>query len=217
MDINGYLWHLCKQNNRCLYVSSMNTLVLAKNGSIKKLWGNVDLNEKEIIFISWNPSGSHWILLVVDLLQRNLLYLDPLEQPCLDTSLSVKAAKDLTNTLLKKKFNCFIVSVEARTRLIQQDLWSCGVFVCMYAKLLATGGDLCPSPYYLSNFRKEIFETLSGNCLKSKKGNKDKYFICDKAEHGDWIACTRCDQWMHCYCARTTKEEGEINDDFTCP
>ena len=91
--INSYLWQICKENCTCLYVSSMNASVLEKGGSVKKMWENTNLQDKEFIFMPWNPSGSHWILLVVDLLRSTLLYLDTLEQPCLDTSFFVKTAK----------------------------------------------------------------------------------------------------------------------------
>ena len=74
--------------------------------------------------------------------------------------------------------------------------------------MLATGHNLCPPINRISNFRQEIFKTLAGNCLKSER-EKDCCFLCDKAEHYDWIACTRCDQSMHCFCAKTTKEEGD--------
>ena len=215
--INGYLWRICKQNSNCLYVSSTNVLVLQNGGSITKMWKGIKLHETKFILMHWNPSGSHWILLVVDILQRTLIYLDPLEQPCLDTSLSVKTAKDFTNTLLLKKFSCCIDSVQTRTRLMQQDMSSCGVFVCMYGKKIATGGDLCPSWKWLKNFRKEIFDTLSINCIKNRRENKNKCFLCEKVEYGDWIACTRCGQWMHCHCVPINKQEGELDDDFTCP
>ena len=57
--INGYLWRICKENTKCLYVSSMNVLVLEKGGSVKKMWENMDLQDKELIFMPWNPSGLH--------------------------------------------------------------------------------------------------------------------------------------------------------------
>ena len=56
----------------------------------------------------------------------------------------------------------------------------------------------------ISNFRQETFKTLAENCLKSER--KKKVLLCNKAEHYDWIACMGCDQWMHCFCAKTTKE-----------
>ena len=214
--INSYLWCICESNKLYLYVSSMINQILEKGGSIKKLWENVDLTCKKFIFIPWNPSNFHWILIVVDIAQQKMMYLDPAEEPCVATSMYVASAKNIANVLLRKKLDSSVSTVECPRRLMQRDGSSCGVLVCLHAKIIADGKDLCSSWNSIKNFRKEIYSALAGNCLKSKR-KKEKCFLCKDLDLPDWIACARCGQWMHSSCVQMTQAEAERAENFICP
>ena len=211
--INSYLWQICRQYNNCLYVCSSTALLLQKHSCIKRLRNGIDLGSKKLMFIPWNPNNMHWILLAVDIDQKKLLYLDPMERPCLTTSESVADAKDLVNYLLSQKFHCNIKSVEATTRSMQKGTESCGVYICMYAKCLAKEEDLCNLRSYSTPYRKEIFEKIAGNCLQDKCFNKKECRVC----HGfdfvkEYITCTRCKQKYHIQCLRLGERPSSTND-----
>ena len=213
--INSYLWQLCKQNHYCIYASSTITQIIDNGKNIKNLWKDEQLQNKKLIFLPWNPFGTHWILLVVDITNRKMLYLDPLQLSTAPTMLMLRAEK-LVDKLLLEKFSFCVESVEELKRFLQPDQDSSGVVVCIYAKLLAAGKPLLKNPLPITVSRKQIYDTIAGNCLKSK-GKKNQCHLCDDVEKTEWIECTRCSQWMHCSCAGIALSEGHKYDNFICP
>ena len=213
--INSFLRQLCKQNHHCIYASSTITQIIENGKSIKNLWKGEFVKKKKLVFLPWNPFGTHWILLVVDITNRKLLYLDPL-QLCTAPNMMMVRAQKLVNKMMVEKFSFCVKSIEAPTRFLQPDQDSCGVIVCMYAKLLATGKPLDLIPLSVTSFRKQIYEIVAGNCLKLK-WNKNKCHLCHDAEKTEWIECTRCSQWMHCSCAGISPSQGQKCNNFTCP
>ena len=130
--INSYLRQLCKQNHYCIYASSTITQIIENGKSIKNLWKDEQLQNKKLIFLPWNPFGTHWILLVVDITNRKMLYLDPLQLSTAPTMLMLRAKK-LVDKLLLEKFSFCVESVEELKRFLQPDQDSCRVVVCIYA------------------------------------------------------------------------------------
>jgi len=80
--------------------------VLKNCSSIKRLglWHAYDFSDKQYIFVPWNPCGSHWLLLTIDICKR-LLYLDPMQQPFVSNSQSVCDAKAMRDHLMNDKFD----------------------------------------------------------------------------------------------------------------
>ena len=130
------MWNVCLKNTSCIYASSTVAEILKRKGSIKRLWADQQLDNKQMLFMPWNPSGCHLILLAVNIRQQLLLYLDPMELPCLVTNTLVHEGRHLIDILLQTKFQTQIKSVQAPLRVMQKDSSSCGVLVCLYAKLL---------------------------------------------------------------------------------
>ena len=127
-------------------------------------------------------------------------------------------AKRMADFLMKIKFQFVTTSVEAPARTFQKDLNSCGVYVCMYAASLANDIDLCQLRGTSGSYRKEVYDKVAGNCLVKSSLNKNKCRLClDSRSLEDWVACTRCEQWYHCACIQTTKEEAEKDDILVCP
>jgi len=215
--INSYLWWLCQKHSHCLYVSAATVQVLEKGRSIKRLWDGISTKGKQFIFMPWNPTTTHWILLVIDLDNRKLLFLDPACTPCLKTTSIVCTAKHMVNRLLFEKFGFVLDSVATKTRIMQTDSSSCGLFVCLYAKMIANNEDMCPSIMSIFSISRHIFEAIAGNCLIHKKYNKQQCPLCKDQTKSDWIECTRCKQWLHCQCAGVTIENAKRDDFFVCP
>ena len=130
--LNSYLWQLCKQNHYCIYASSTITQIIENGKSIKNLWKDEQLQNKKLIFLPWNPFGTNWILLVVDIANRKMLYLDPLQLSTAPTMLMLRAKK-LVDKLLLEKFSFCVESVKELKRFLQPDQDSCRVVVCIYA------------------------------------------------------------------------------------
>ena len=217
MVIDSFLYRLCLQKSECLFVDTATTQLLQRQESINRLWINKTENTT-FVFIPWNPSGMHWILLAVHVISRKLLYLDPIEQPCIATSVTVAMAKRMVDFLMKIKYQFVTTSVEAPARTFQKDLNSCGVYVCMYAASLANDKDLCQLRGTSGSYRKEVYDKVAGNCLVKSSLNKNKCRLClDSRSLEDWVACTRCEQWYHCACIQMTKEEAEKDDILVCP
>ena len=129
----------------------------------------------------------------------------------------VANAKATINYLLNEKFDQSLMFVESSIRVMQKDSSSCGVFVCLYAKLLASQKDLCPARTSYANFREEIFQSICGNCLKGVAGGKSPCPLCSSSSSAEWVACGRCKQWFHCASVNPSKEEAESMAHFESP
>ena len=147
----------------------------------------------------------HWILLAVDLTKCTLQYLDPVENPCMATSPLVQGATKLVKYLLNLKFNKRLSSTLSSVISMQKDLSSCGVFVCLYAKHIAEETDLYSPGTTFAVFRKEIFPTIIGSCMKHIKADRNTCPLCNVDTLDDWVECTRCNQWLHRRCAGISK------------
>ena len=197
--INGYLWQLCKNNSKCLYVASATTKVLLTIKSINNLWKNQKLNSIRYIFIPYNINN-HWVLLALDVLNQMLLSLDPSSTIFDESAYVVQTAKEIVKRIAIEKFHFSLEKIESPKRLFQVDSMSCGVFVCLYAHLLANGNDLTAPQQRLKHFRLHIYKTISGNCLKARMD----LLACMKCKgfpRNNIIQCTRCKQWWHSKCA----------------
>ena len=73
----------------------------------------------------------HWIFLVVDLPTKTLHYPNPNQQVLVTNSVTARKALTIANYLMEEKLNCAMTKVISQTRIMQQDVDSCGVFVCL--------------------------------------------------------------------------------------
>ena len=90
------------------------------------------------MFIPFNPSGVHWVLIVLDIVNASIILLDPLY-------------KEVSSRLYALKFNknVGITTTVDHTKL--SDMISCGVLCCYYAHQISSG-----------NFKEDIL-----HCAKS--------------------------------------------------
>ena len=84
----------------------------------------------------------------------------------------------------------------------QTDGDSCGVFVCWFATQIINGQSLTANLFNPLLFRKIIYETIVGNCLRRQMFANNHCLQCIKApiKADDWIQCDKCEQWWHCSC-----------------
>ena len=77
---------------------------------------------------------------------------------------------------------------------------SCGIYICMYVKmLLACGIDLSSCTTSSLVFRQEISNNLFSDCKKNLKTDRNFCPKCkDKSNH-EWVECVRCKQQSIAY------------------
>ena len=175
-----------------------------------------------MIIAPWNPTGNHWVLIVIFISSFEAIYLDPmLDNKCLD-NLRIKKAQEMFGFLIKHRFSKEkLLSWSIPDHTLQDDSLSCGVMVCWYGNVLANNGDITAQVDKVEQ-RKNIFFKIVGNCLKDSTDHfthKDKISCreCRNSNGNDWIECVRCQQWYHCACVGLTNEEANIMKVFHCP
>jgi len=215
--IDSFLWCLCEQIPNCLYASSAIAQILENGSSIHRLWKDVSFCNKKWLFMPWNPTRVHWILIAVDLVQQKMIFLDPKENSNAEHGFFIELGKELINNLLRNKFGFAVSSVESPNKILQQDFMSCGVFVCWYAYVLARGKNL-DDKFGLLDFRKHIYETVAGGCLKFVKCGNSTCIVCGQmvAAVDEIKTCIRCNRKIHKQCCKLDKQVCS-DETFTCP
>ena len=104
---------------------------------MKVLWKDQQLFNKELVFVLYNPSGVHWLLIVLNLLHGTIMLLEPV----LENNYSdIELVKETGVKLLKNKFSLQNVTViPANKHWLQEDGSSCWVYICYYAKRICEG------------------------------------------------------------------------------
>ena len=104
---------------------------------MKVLWKDQQLFNKELVFVLYNPSGVHWLLIVLNLLYGTIMLLEPV----LENNYSdIELVKETGVKLLKNKFSLQNVTVIlANKHSLQEDGSSCWVYICYYAKGICEG------------------------------------------------------------------------------
>ena len=104
---------------------------------MKVLWKDQQLFNKELVFVLYNPSGVHWLLIVLNLLHCTIMLLEPV----LENNYSdIELVKETGVKLLKNKFSLQNVTVIlANKHWLQEDGSSCWVYICYYAKRICEG------------------------------------------------------------------------------
>ena len=120
-----------------LYCGSVEARASVAGKSMKCLWKNEQLFNKELVFVPCNPSGVHWLLIVLNLLQSTIMLLDPMLE---NNTSDIELVKEIGIKLLKNKFSLQNMTViPANKHSLQKDGSSCGTYVCYYAKKIFEG------------------------------------------------------------------------------
>ena len=119
-----------RKHDQVKYCGSTEALALSHCRSVNLLWDGDDLKNIRYTFVPHNPSGRHWMLIVLDVRLNKISILDPLSKLCARVGLE----------LFQRKFNKTNIKIVTSTEhVLQQDSHNCGVFVCYYAKRICEG------------------------------------------------------------------------------
>ena len=138
--IGSYLFNLVRQHNQVKYWGSNEALALSHCNSVNLLWDGDDLTNTRYTFVPYNPSGRHWILIVLDVKLNKVSILDPPSKCYLKENKYNKLYAPVGWELFQRKFNkTNIKTVTSTEHVLQQDSHNCGVFVCYFAKRICEG------------------------------------------------------------------------------
>ena len=138
--IGSYLFNLVRQHDQVKYRGSTEALALNHCRSVNLLWDGDDLTQTRYTFALYNPSGRHWILIVLDVKLNKISILDPLSKCYLKENKYHKLCARVGLELFHRKFNKTNIKIVTSTEhVLQQDSNNCGVFICYYAKRICEG------------------------------------------------------------------------------
>lgn len=94
-------------------------------------------SEADWIYVPVNISNTHWVLLLVDILQHSISLYDPFKYPARDVTSSVRLFKNLLlqagQYVPRFQGEWKVVPLRNDIEIVQQlDSWNCGVFICAY-------------------------------------------------------------------------------------
>jgi len=229
--INSYLYLLCEQDGRCVYISTKHLNMLANGVTVSNQeWIAADqMAVKRFIFLPWVGSENKtMVLLIIDISQKALVYLNPLHIVDINKSEVIQAANDFVSGVICPRFNFEIhqmLSLDrtihhshdlpARVRNGQENGFN-SLLVCMYAKWYTTNDGNLLNESEMNVFREEIYTTIVGSCL-DKNGSKQECRICTSAEieENELVLCIRCNQRYHLTCLNS--HHGNLQEPFVCP
>ena len=127
--IGSYLLNLVRQHDQVKYCGSTEVLALSLCRSVNLLWDGDDLTNIRYTFVPYNPSGRHWILIVLDVKLNKISILDSLSKCYLKENKYHKLCARVGLELFQRKFNKTNINIVTSTEhVLQQDSHNCGVF-----------------------------------------------------------------------------------------
>ena len=217
--INSYFWCLENSNPSILYAPSTSMMVMQKGVPCGQLWKDVNIFLKKFIIAPWNPTDYHWTLVAVDLQEKKIIYLDPL-QNVKDDSRFLQLLSTFMPHILQDKFGLCDFVVVSSPHTLQTDLKSCGVLVCWYALQLINDKPLT-EPCNENAMRQLIYNTIQGSCLKARSGfhiDLSKCPLCTNVVESkeEEMQCDRCFQQYHRACYDVSDGVTNIAAKFYC-
>ena len=115
----------------------MEARAIVAGKSMKCLWNNQQLFNKELVFVPYNPSSVHWLLIVLNVLHGTIMLLDPVLE---NNTNDIELVKEIGIKLLKNNFSLQNMTVvPANEHSLKEDGSRCGTYVCYYAKRICEG------------------------------------------------------------------------------
>ena len=216
--INSFFWCLQEDHEHVLYAASTSMLSLQNGGQGGRLWSEKS-NEKNLIIAPWNPTHCHWTLIAIDLQQRNIFYVDPLNAADdIKNKAQMQIIAKFIPLIIENKFGLSEFQISSPPHTLQQDTSSCGVFVCWYASQFVQGKSMSDGcdPYKM---RVRIYNKIRGTCLKqhSQQPELSKCPLCGAPVFEENLKCIRCCQSYHILCIDSENHPTTRNPHFYCP
>ena len=99
------------------------------------MWNKQDLSNTKLVFIPFNPSNVHWILVVLKVAEGELFVLDPMNKTYDDGNDQHKQAIKVGEELFSRKFRQHsVITIPSPDHVLQTDGYNCGIFICYYVK-----------------------------------------------------------------------------------
>ena len=138
--IGSFLHCLEKRYPSMKYLGPTEALALSCSKSLQLLWRDVDTKVIEQVLIPFNPTNSHWILIHLKVITKEVTVLDPLYCNIMPNNLSHNKSIAVAKDLFRLKFNILNPTViSAPSHCLQKDSYNCGVYICYYALQLCEG------------------------------------------------------------------------------
>lgn len=170
--IHSFFWCLQEKYSNVLYADSTSMLSLQNGSRAGRLWAEKCTEKIEFIIAPWNPSNYHWILVAIDLLQKKMLYVDPLNSATeIQNSAHMQILVEFLPSLLERKFGVSGLQLISPPHTLQPDSSSCGVLVCWYASQFVQGKSLIDSCDTYA-MRVAIYNEIRGTCLRRRSGSR---------------------------------------------
>ena len=136
--INGYMHILTQENDNSLCCSSTEAMIIENKKDFSRLWFNQNLENIKRVITPFNPTYSHWILLLLDINSCELFILDPLGKLC-EGSRNFESCHNVAAGIFNDKFAMKIFGIKPLQYVQQTDSFNCGMFVCCYMKQILPG------------------------------------------------------------------------------
>ena len=184
-------------------------LSLQNGGQAGRLWSEESTEKKQLIIAPWNPANYHWTFVAIDLQQKNILYVDPLNSAAgIQNSTHMQVLAKFLPPLLKRKFGLSGFQITSPPNTLQPHSSSCGVLMCWYASQFVQGNSMSDTcdPYAM---RVKIYNKIPGTCLKRRPGCRRlellKCPLCREEVLEQIIKCRRCYQSYHISCVESKR------------
>ena len=138
--INSFILDLARHHKHIIQVGSSEALLISHNKSFRKLWKDIDLTQKKLVVIPFNPNDIHWVLIIIDIGNKKVILLDPTNSKINKDDDLCERAFNVGKRILSLKFHSEVDgNLTTVDHVRQRDSKSCGVFVCYYAEQYAKG------------------------------------------------------------------------------
>lgn len=221
--INSYFWCLQEKYENVLYAASTSMLSIQRGGQAGRLWTEDNNEREEFIIAPWNPSDYHWVFVGIDLQEKKIVYLDPLNSATeIQNSAYMQILSEFLPSLLERKFGVSGFQLTSPQHTLQPDFSSCGVLVCWYASQFVQRKSLSDSCDSFA-MRFLIYNEIRGTCLRRRSGSRhlelSKCPFCRALVLEDTakLECKRCCQCYHVLCISSEEQPVGERSEFYCP
>ena len=217
--INSYLYTVSKKYN-VLYLSieEMQSLC-ASQPHTERFW-DVDeiagVKRLKYIFVPWHNSEKVFGLFVVDLQTESMMYIDPVNRyeeipqnlKTVHATLIGLMATEIPFDSTRASQPTWPLSTPERTGSV--DAKDNVVQLLWYVNQLAQKLSIKDSHASMDNFRKLVYEDLTGFCMDHVIENKLTICAVCKLEEGTSVECNRCNQVYHIACLKDDVNDGSF-------
>ncbi|XP_065208839.1 uncharacterized protein LOC135837477 [Planococcus citri] len=162
--LDAFLYMLCKPHPNAMFLETAVSQIINSNSlnSLRMQLGDKYFTNIENIFVTFNPNGKHWVLLVVKPKLKQIQIYDPTSKKKTTSQSLMKFVKQLICVLLNDFGPNETWNIVVPKHIIQKGNYNCGVYVCWYAERILKNEDVV-TEFSASEFRKYIFNFIGGH------------------------------------------------------